>query len=297
MIQRNNNLSVLPFYTSIEEQAHRRSYAYGDKFPLYTPLGQVPPFQIIRPHSSATFSAAMLYTAEGEAFRVITTDMSDNGLSIQMYVADGYDIIRFSPLYATGITTREGQYYMTIRTSDGTVYYSDVFTVVGDMSGYVHLQWWDLQDFVMDGCRIAYNNVYGQQNFRNTLWLQTQIGKPDYEFDEQGEQRDGLFFAEKMLSWKKYRMTILASEYLCDVMRFIRLSDLVFIRDQFGNKYRCDTFLITPKWEVQGNLASIEIEFTCDTVAKKIAHGYDGYGDHGDFNDDYNSDFDIDETT
>jgi hypothetical protein len=142
----------------------------------------------------------------------------------------------------------------------------------------------------MDGCRIAYNNVYGQQNFRNTLWLQTQIGKPDYEFDEQGEQRDGLFFPEKMLSWKKYKMTILASEYLCDVMRFIRLSDLVFVRDQFGNKYRCDTFLITPKWEVQGDLASVEIEFTCDTVAKKIGRGRIYLGS---FNDDYNDDYDV----
>ena len=87
---------------------------------------------------------------------------------------------------------------------------------------------------------------------------------------------------------------ILASEYLCDVMRFIRLSDVVFIRDQFGNTYRADTFLINPKWEEQGDVASVEIEFTCDTVAKKIARTYEVLGD---YNDDYNNDYDITETT
>jgi hypothetical protein len=244
----------------------------------------------MRPHSSATFAGAMLYTADGQAVRVITNDMNDNGITIQSYAVDGYDIILFSPLYATGITTEEGQYYITITTSDNTVYYSDVFTVVGDLSGYINLQWWDLEDLVMDGCRIAYTDGSGNLNYRNTLWLPTQLGKPEYEFDEQGEQRDGMFFPEKMLSWKKYKMTILASEYLCDVMRFIRLSDIINVVDQYGNQYHCDTFLITPKWETQGNIASVEIEFTCDTVAKKIGKGYPLLGD---YNNDYNDDYDI----
>jgi hypothetical protein len=62
-------------------------------------------------------------------------------------------------------------------------------------------------------------------------------------------------------------------------MRFIRLSDYVFVQDQYGNIYRCDTFLITPKWETQGNVASVEIEFTCFTVAKKIGRGSTGLAD------------------
>ena len=72
-------------------------------------------------------------------------------------------------------------------------------------------------------------------------------------------------------------------------MRFIRLSDIVEVRDQYGNLYRADTFLITPKWETQGDLASVEVEFTCDTVAKKI--GYAITNNLGDYNDDYNDDF------
>jgi hypothetical protein len=172
------------------------------------------------------------------------------------------------------ISNKEGRYYLMMTLSDNTYLYSDVFTLIADTSGYVLVQWWDNEDFVMDGCRIVYSTGY-----RNTLWLQTQLGKPDYEFSEEGETRDGYFFPEKMVSEKTYKCTILASEYLCDIMRFIRLSDYVFVQDQYGNTYRCDTFLITPKWETQGNVASVEIEFTCFTVAKKIGRGSTGLAD------------------
>ena len=94
----------------------------------------------------------------------------------------------------------------------------------------------------------------------------------------------------------KYKCVILAPEYLCDVMRFIRMSDYVIVKDRYGHSYRCDTFLCTPKWETQGNLASVEMEFTCETVAKKVGRGYIRLGQGDDFNDDFNNDFDIVET-
>lgn len=46
------------------------------------------------------------------------------------------------------------------------------------------------------------------------------------------------------------------------------MSDFVTVYSQ-GRKYDCDTFLITPKWQTQGNLASVECEFECATVVKK----------------------------
>ena len=42
----NNNYSVLPFYTDIQEQNHRKPYAYGEVYPLYAPINQILPFQI-----------------------------------------------------------------------------------------------------------------------------------------------------------------------------------------------------------------------------------------------------------
>ena len=82
----------------------------------------------------------------------------------------------------------------------------------------------------------------------------------------------------------------LASEYLLDVMRFIRMADYATIQYQ-GQTYNLDTFLITPEWEDNGDVASVEAEFDTATVAKKIGRGYI-VSNKGDFNNDFNNDFD-----
>lgn len=290
MIQRNNNLSPLPFYDNIDEQNHYKSYAYGEVYPLYTPVGSIPPFQLIIPHTTATVSNVTLYKVATATGTNITSAINAAGLIKKNYAANGYDVVLYPSMNVTNFSTEEGRYYIVVQLSNGDRYYSDIFTMVGDMSAYLNLMWWDLNDLEMDNARIVYKDG-SVACYRNQLWLQTQLGKPDYDFTEEGETRDGYFFAEKMVSEKKYKCTILAPEYLCDVMRFIRMSDRVYVTDQNGIQYRCDTFLITPKWEQQGDLASVEIEFTCDTVAKKIGKGYVDTG--ADFNDDYNNDYSI----
>ena len=71
-------------------------------------------------------------------------------------------------------------------------------------------------------------------------------------------------------------------------MRLIRLSDYVKITDRWGHVYRADTFLMTPQWQTQGDLASVEVEFTANTIAKKIPRPLSVVGD---YNDDYNDDY------
>ena len=290
MIQRNNNLSVLPFYpwNKQDEMNHNRPYAYGAVYPLYSPLGSVPPFQILIPHTAATIGGASLERVGDGTITDITTKMVNTGLEKVSYTSLGYDIILYKSLAPSNITTAEGQYIIHVWLSDESEYVSDIITVVADVSGMIRLQWYDYSDLVMDGGCIAYSN-----GFKNVLWLPTLLGKPEYDFTEEGETRDGYFFPEKQISEKRYKCTFLAPEYLCDVMRLIRLSDVVEVTDNYGNDYKCDTFLFTPKWQDQGDLASVEVEFTCDTVAKKIGRGYT-IGNGADFNDDFNNDFDID---
>lgn len=281
---KNNNLSPLPFYRDINEQNHRKSYAYGAVYPLYCPLGSMPPFQVIIPHGSVTVSQVMLIDYGSGNGVDITSEMNDSGLQIVRFAAFNYDVIVYPAIAPFNISNKDGRYYLVMTLSDNTMLFSDVFTLIGDTSGYLMIQWWDNSDLVMDGCRIVYSTGY-----RNTLWIQSQLGKPDYEFEEEGETRDGYFFPEKMISQKRYKCHMMASEYLCDVMRFIRLSDFIFILDQNSVMYQCDTFLFTPEWQEQGDLASVEIEFTCDTVAKKVGRYI---AELPNFNNDYNNDFD-----
>lgn len=287
MIQ-NNNISVLPWYTSIEQQNHRKSYAYGTIYPLFTPKRTLLPFQIMRNTSSRDITRAQLYDKNGVLFADITTALKETGLQIVPFASLGYDVIVYPSLLPFAIDTPDGIYYA--RMTDGVnVWYSEMFTIVGDLSGYLKIEWYDVENFVFDAGQIVYQNP----KFHNVLYLCTELGKPEYLFKEEGETRDGYFFPEKQISEKTYRCMALAPEYLCDVMRFIRMSDKVFVTDKYGHQYDCDTFLITPKWQTQGDLASVEIEFETATVAKKIGRGYITPGRKGDFNNDFNNDFKI----
>lgn len=284
----NNNISVLPWYTSIEQQNHRKSYAYGTIYPLFTPKRTLLPFQIMRNTSSRNITRAQLYDKNGVLFADITTALKETGLQIVPFASLGYDVIVYPSLLPFAIDTPDGIYYA--RMTDGVnVWYSEMFTIVGDLSGYLKIEWYDVENFVFDAGQIVYQNP----KFYNVLYLCTELGKPEYTFEEEGETRDGYFFSEKQISEKTYRCMALAPEYLCDVMRFIRMSDKVFVTDKYGRQYDCNTFLITPKWQTQGDLASVEIEFKTATVAKKIGRGYITPGRKGDFNNDFNNDFKI----
>ena len=286
MIQnRNNNFSVLPWYPSIEEQNHRKSYAYGNIYPLFTPKDKLLPFQIIRETRVNNIVSVIIKDKNGIDIANITDKINETGLEIVKFPSLGYDVVVYTGRLPMAINIPQGQYYIEI--TDGVqTWFSEIFTIVNDVSGYLKIEWSDLENMVFDAGQIVYKNP----KFVNVLYLNTELGKPEYVFEEDGETRDGYFFPEKQISEKTYKCVALAPEYLCDVMRFIRMSDFVTVTDKYGRKYDCDTFLITPKWETQGDIASVEIEFQTATVVKKIGRGII-QTDKGDFNNDYNNDF------
>ena len=197
---------------------------------------------------------------------------------------NGWDMNK-EPDCTSVLLRKDGQYYLEM--TDGVqTWYSEIFTVVQQMSSYLKIEWYNDEDLVFDGGRI----VFASPRFHNFLYFATEVGKPEYTFEEEGESRDGFFFPEKQLSEKRYKCTILAPEYLCDVMRLIRMCDHVRVTDKYGRIYDCDQFLITPEWQDQGDLASVEIEFETDTVVKKIGRGYT-VPSGADFNNDYNNDY------
>lgn len=294
----NNNISVLPFYTSLDEQDYRKSYAYGDVYPLYAQANMLLPFQIILPHQqSQHVGSVLLHRKDGTTVAQLKDAMLEVGLQFVQFPSDGYDVLLFPAIlplssYTTiggqqeAFTQLDGQYYLEVVTSGNPTLYSEVFTVVQNMQPYLKIEWYNDDDLVFDGGRCVFENP----RFHNFLYFATEVGKPEYTFEEEGEQRDGYFFPEKQLSEKRYKCTILAPEYLCDVMRLIRMCDHVRVTDKYGRVYDCDQFLITPDWQDQGNLASVEIEFDTDTVVKKIGKGY-AVPSGADFNNDYNEDY------
>ena len=283
----NNNLSVLPWYTSIEQQNARKWWVYNRVYPLFTPAGFLLPWQIMRENRSGTgINYFYIFRADGTLLGNFVSAVQSS-ISIKKFPTLGYDIIVFGGQTPVFSQFENGQYYAVL--NDGyQTWYSEIFTIVNDIQPYLKIVWWDNEDFTMDAGTIVYKYANGTQ-FRNVLYLQADIAKPEYPFEEEGETRDGYFFPVKQISEKHYRFYFLASEYLLDVMRFIRMADYAQI-EKNGQIYSLDTFLITPDWEDNGDVAAVEAEFDTATVAKKIGVGYIK-AQRGDFNDDFNNDF------
>ena len=285
----NNNLSVLPFYSSLEQQNARRWWLYNRVYPLYTLAGFLPPFQILYPSSdSSTIGSFRLYKADGTVVGDYLQEFRDAGATVVTYSTRGYKILVFGGQTAIWNAMNNGQYYIRLSVG-GKYYYSEVFTVVNEIDPYLKLEWWDIDDLYMDAGIICYKYSNGTQ-FKNKLYLPSDVAKPEYIFEEEGETRDGYFFPTKLISEKRFRFNFLASEYLLDVLRFVRMSDFAQITYR-GQVYSLDTFLITPEWESNGDVAKVSAEFDTATVVKKLGVGYIKSASRGDFNDDFNDDF------
>lgn len=394
----NNNFSVLPWYTSIDQQNARKWWIYNRIYPLFTPATFLLPFQVLRAakwytpgtplvavstrnaqfmysqgigqqinfDSTEATSTLACYDVEGLDHVFLTTvpicvetppagfitcnvifvDSNNMVLGAGMYdkgtneftgalgvpenakyvwiqefyetyssytgtAAEAVEHTTMAPITSFGIYRANGSYvgdfsasvipdiiikplgdldciiypgtaaftasfqngqYYAVMTDRTNTWYSEIFTVVNDIAPCLKIEWWDLEDFVMDAGTIVYQ-LPGGELFKNALYIQSEIAKPEYLFEEEGESRDGYFFPIKQISEKHYRFAFLASEYLLDVMRFIRMADFAQITKD-GHVYKLDTFLITPEWEDNGDVAAVTAEFDTDTVAKKIGLGY-----------------------
>ena len=280
----------MPFYESSQYQNARKWWTYGRVYPLFTPAGFVLPFQVITQHNANTVVQILyLFDANND-----TTPVADLGptmtpmITKKQFATLGYDVFVFPGLLPVINSLANGRYYIRMQIGvGGTIItrVSEIFTVVNDIQPYLKITWWDREDFVMDAGTIVYTNP----SFKNVLYLQSDLAKPEYQFEEEGESRDGYFFPSKQISEKRYRFSFLASEYLLDVMRFIRMADYAEI-SYHGQTYSLDTFLITPEWQAQGDVAAVEAVFDTATVAKKIGLGFTK-ALRGDFNDDFNNDY------
>ncbi len=287
----NNNFTPLAWHQGdIELQSNRATYAYGHIVPLFASATQFIPFQIVTAVGAITLTNDN--TCDIRLKKLDGTNAVNANLrsyfnlqkkTVTLRPAETIDGTTIPAvqvdvvIYNGGTMTNDlpiGQYYLTI-TSNNVTWYSDVVTIVSDTALKTKVTWWDGADLLFGAGCIVYK--YGTGNatqYKNVMYFAEEIGMPEYTQEEEGETRDGLFYASKLISGKKYKMQIAqASEAMCDAMRFIHLADWVEIWDGYGRHYLCDSVLVTPEWQT-GAVASVAVEITTDTFVKTVGKGY-----------------------
>lgn len=284
-------LSPLKFYDSVAKQCHRKSYAHGHIAPLITKLQFIPPFQFVIPE--------VLYTAGsnlGSAYLVdVQTDQRVSANLATKLIETGFKIIdcegykvAIYPGHLPIQLEKEGQFYLELISSQGLVwkYYSEVFCLTNSTYNCLEIEYWnETGNFRLKNGVIAFPD-----NFHFKLLLDSEVGKPEYNFEEEGTRRLGYNFIESQVSKKIYRFNTILPEFICDAMRIIRLCDNKVIRCN-EDEYDALTFEMSVDWQTQGDLASVTCEFETDNIIANFGGFRRDSLRGGDYNSDYNNDY------
>lgn len=279
----NNNISPLPFYDSLALQNHRKDYAYGQVYQLITYRNMLLPFQVVLSNGTSV-GWVRLYNFNTGKYIEITDSMKENGLVIKPFT--GFVLLKYPGTLPIVEIKYEGLYYLAIYINGLGTIYSDLFTVTNRISDYLLIEYSNSYNFELKNGIVDFSD-----NFAFKCYLNTQVGKPEYNFEEESTKRLGYIYVESQVSKKTYKFNVIVPEYICDALRIVRLCDNKIIRCKDG-EYEAITFEMEAEWQTQGDLASVTCEFETDNVIANIG-GFvpDKLG--GDYNNDYDEDFDI----
>lgn len=248
-----NNLSVLPFYKGQEYWHSKQWYTYGQVCPVMMKSDTTIPFQFVV-SGSLTVSAASI--------RRVEDDVPVRDLTVSAVQGDGYTVIISSSHSASSLPF--GRYYYSVTLSDNSTYMSDIVSVIDDESKYVRIEYWNSENLYYEGGHVEFEN-----GFHFIMYVQSTIGKPDYEFQEEITERLGYKFIDSQISNKVYNFVFPANEALCDAVRLIRMCDYINIKTTLDS-YNAIYLSNEVKWEDNGDIAAVTISFETDTIIQKL---------------------------
>ena len=249
------------------------------------PFNTLYPFQFILPDSSDKILDAYIIDAKTNkaVTRNIMTQLNEAGLTHK--VVDSYKIIMFPGIFPLLDIRFEGEYYLLLQSNIGHDYYSEVFCFTNNIYDCLEIEYWNPEaDFTLKNGLVTFAN-----NFHFKVLLKSELGKPEYSFEEEATKRLGYNFIESQVSKKTYKFNTVLPEYLCDAMRLIRLCSNKILRSK-SEEYDMLTFDMDVDWQDQGDLASVNCEFDIDNIIVNLG-GFEYEKLGGDFNNDFNNDY------
>lgn len=273
-------LSPLKFYDTLEKQERYKSYAYGHVSPAIMPFNTIYPFQFVLPPGITTNieDAWLIKASDNIVSFKIYSHLKEAGLTIINRVA------LFPGIFPIADIKFEGEYYIKLKIG-GMDFYSEIFCFTSNTQDYIEIEYWNPEaDFILKNGLVTFAN-----NFHFKILLKSELGKPEYGFEEEATKRLGYDFIESQVSKKTYKFNTVLPEYLCDALRLIRLCSNKVLRSK-GEEYEMLSFDMDVDWQDQGDLASVNCEFDVDNIIVNLG-GFEYEKLGGDYNDDFNDDY------
>lgn len=228
----------LPFYDDIEKQDYRR---VNSQIPFYMPNNEIIPFQFIL---TATAVPNDVYAY------IVDKNGSESTIDAKFPQAIEWKLIGsvYYLVYRGGTLSSNlpyGTYYIRIDVDYGSLdsYYSEQFVVINTSSG----NW----------CKIECSNthdlgdiLYATGGFEQVYYLNTQLNYPLNETVEVGEEKDGEFITEKLVTKYIYRISDYVSKALQRCLLRLPQHDSITITDEMGDTYNpaVGNVKVTDEW-------------------------------------------------
>lgn len=237
--------------------------------------------------------SAFIYDVKTD--KQISDNIAQNLIETGFYIDefDNYNVVIYLGNLPIHDFKYEGNYYIELgfKLSNDSIWkcYSEVFCFTNNTDNCLEIEYWnELNNFNIKGGIVVF-----PKQFHFKLLLNTEIGKPEYTFEEESTKRLGYTFVESQVSKKIYKFNAIVPEFICDAMRLIRLCDNKIIRSR-EDEYEAITFEMEPEWQTQGDLASVTCEFETDNVIVNLGGFMPERHTNGDFNGNFNDDFNND---
>ena len=255
------------FYESLAHQNKNKS-GNTNVFRLVSPTKRLPPFQIRRDSSANQISSILLVNVDTAASTDVLADI--NVADFKLYAFTTYDqIVNFGQMDLAS-TLDVGTYYMIV--TDGTkTWYSEEITFrnfepdsLTASCMLTKFSYWSTCDI---GSIFYRTTEAGDAQYKNIMYLETGIGTPSYEYEEEGEEdAEKVFYADFQKLEKVYNIEGVFPEFMVDALALMPLHlnriGTVEVQTYEGYTGTVSKMTIDPEW--QGNLgafAKVSIDF------------------------------------
>lgn len=245
------NLFTFPFYSTLAQQSR---FLGCQQVPnaLPAPQSRWLPFVLKLPVSGQGLDCVRIFRAQTDT---LYKTVSSTAFSYDAYSDGQQDYIFYYGGIVANLNLPCDEYYLEVQG-----YYSEVFTVIGDLTSFLRCEW------------KSKGGIY-QTGFSNLLYLDATIAEPTYKIDEEGEEdAEGNFVALRTRVEKTLKLdTGLLPEFLVDALAGIALHDTRHI----GRYLEANTLKVTPTWNKKGCAATVEITFLDGAAAVNDGCGTD----------------------
>lgn len=266
----------LRFYEKVEHQNRFRQGGDIKVFKLLMPRNYLLPFQLRRPAGVLPFQSIIAVPTNGDPEIELINDI-DNG-DLKVYPFDTFDTLVHFGTEELDNDLPTGEYYFEV--TDGVnTWYSEVVTVkdfnATDLTTnecvVTKITYWDTCDIA----DIFYRTQqFGGAQYKNIIYLDIDVGKPEYEFTEEGEEDgEGKFSPDFKRLEKQYLLQGVFPEYLVDALALIPMhvgkTGVVEVLTDRGYTGEVDKLSVSPKWQGDRGLwALTDIIFSTEFVVK-----------------------------